>query len=292
MYSPPPRRHARPPWWAWPTRLALDAPAVAVVWQRSLAAAHGVPVPVAASAVLGLVVWGVYLADRWLDAAPGRPAEPGDRHRFARRYRSLFAVVAGGCVLVAGVLAVAALPNGYLITGVGVASGVGLYLMAVHFGPQTGFVPGGKEFSVGALFAAGVSVPLLADPSLPLIDWFPSAGAFAALCWLNCGLIDRWEAPQARPRWRVALPVGTALALATCAKPPVFLAVTAAVTLLVVLNVVRRHVGPEARRVLADAALLTPLLLVLVGPPHTSPNRERGASSDPRSRFGLVVNKR
>ena len=66
------RTRRRPvPWWLWPNLLGLDAPAVAVVWQRFLADASGVAVPVAASAVLALVVWGIYLTDRRLDARAG-----------------------------------------------------------------------------------------------------------------------------------------------------------------------------------------------------------------------------
>src|SRR5947208_1712495 len=59
------------PWWLWPNLLALDAPAVAVTWQLFLAAKAPVAVPLAASVVLALVVWGVYLTDRAVDAATG-----------------------------------------------------------------------------------------------------------------------------------------------------------------------------------------------------------------------------
>ena len=53
------------PWWLWPNVLALDAPTVAVVWQRFLGWAFDSPVPAVASVVLGLTVWSIYLADRW-----------------------------------------------------------------------------------------------------------------------------------------------------------------------------------------------------------------------------------
>ncbi len=73
-----------PPWWALPNAAALDAPVVAVVWQRFLADRFGVSVPWAATAALAAAVWAVYLGDRWLDARRG--ARHTDRHLVAARY--------------------------------------------------------------------------------------------------------------------------------------------------------------------------------------------------------------
>ena len=254
MYAAPPDRHARPPWWTWPTRLALDAPAVAVVWQRFLADTYGIAVPVTASVVLGLVVWGVYLADRWLDAAPGRPPNPADRHEFARRHRVGFAVGAGMALITAGGLAMVGLPPSIFAAGGLVAVGVGLYLAAMHLGGQRS--AGGKELAVGVLFAAGVAVPLLAERGAR--EWLPAVGAFAAVCWLNCALIDRWESGRGTAWW---LPAVGAVGLSPFAALPVAVAVVGSVLLLALLNAVAGRVEPSARRLLADAALLTPLVL-------------------------------
>ncbi len=199
----------RPPWWLWPHLLPLDAPAVAVVWQRFLAAAFGVALPVASSACLGLVVWGVYLLDRGLDARPGRPADPADRHRFARRNRRQF-VALGGAALMAGAgMAVAELPAASLVTGAGMGVLLAGYLAAVHLG--LGVEAGGKELAVGLVFAAGVGVPLAARAPDRAAEWGPAVAGLAAVCWLNCALIDRWERGRPgggrgsgggrRPRW-------------------------------------------------------------------------------------------
>jgi hypothetical protein len=251
VYAPPPDRPAPSPWWAWPTRLALDAPAVAVVWQRYLAGAYGVPVPAAASAALGLVVWGVYLADRWFDAAPDRPADPADRHRFARRHRRGFAAGAVSALIAAVGLAGVALPSGYLAAGAAVAGGLVAYMVGTHVGGLTA----GKEAAVGLLFAAGVAVPLIAAGGR---GWWPAVGAFAAVCWLNCAFIDRWESDRWSAWW---LPAGTAVGLGLAAGMPVAGVVGGSVLLLAGLHAAGRRVKPSARRVLADAALLTPLLL-------------------------------
>ena len=255
---PPGVSDAGYPVWIWPNLVGLDAAAVAVVWQRFLAAAYGVPVPAAASVALALVVWGAYLADRWLDAGPGRPAEAADRHRFTRRYRP---VVGGMAVFVVGAAAVpvVTLPTAYLGTGAATAAAVTAYFAAVHGARATATRELGKAFAVGLLFAAGVVVPLAADRPAGIGDWLPGVGAFAALCWLNCRFIAVWELP--RERWVVG-PLfggGIALGLGVLAPAPVMLAVAASLVLLGALHLRRGRVSLRARRVLADAALLTPL---------------------------------
>ena len=75
------------PWWLLPNLLALDAPTVAVVWQRFLAAESAVVVPFAASLSLFGAVWALYLLDRVLDGRRG--AIQADRHRFAVSHRRI-----------------------------------------------------------------------------------------------------------------------------------------------------------------------------------------------------------
>jgi hypothetical protein len=243
---------ARPtPWWLWPNVLALDAPAVAVAWQTFLAHAFAAPVPPAAPAVLGLVVWGVYLADRRLDARAGHAAQP--RHRFAAAHPTAVAAVAAVALLAAAALALT-LPTPYLVAGGAVAACVGGYFVLVHAVPRS---PGGKERLVGLLFAAGVAVPLAASAADP-VGWLPAVGGFALLCWLNCRLIDHWEGDAAGtlPAVLLAAPV---VACAAFAPPAVGVALAASAGLLLLLHGSRRRTGPRLARVLADVALLTPL---------------------------------
>lgn len=245
----------RAPWWLVPNLLALDAPLVAAVWQRFLAARFAAAVPVAATVALAAAVWCVYLADRRLDA--GRGALDAERHRAAARHPRGYALAAALAAAVA-LAAAAWLPAAYWWHGVVVGLGVAGYLAAAHAAGGSALAGGAKELLVGVGFAAGVAVPLGVE-GVPAAAWLPSAAAFAGLCWLNCRLIDRWESPAGRPPWADgALSVGLLLA-ATTLPTAVGLAVAAGVVGLLAVHATCRR-RPRAARVLADAALLTPLL--------------------------------
>src|SRR4051794_21286115 len=117
--------HASIPWWLVPNVLALDAPAVAAVWQRFLADRFGAAAPWSATTALAAAVWCVYLADRCLDARRG--ALDADRHRAAAHRPRAFAL---GVVVAACLAAVAAtqLPVVYVRYGLAVGLGVTAYL--------------------------------------------------------------------------------------------------------------------------------------------------------------------
>jgi hypothetical protein len=258
LQSPQTKRTSAYPVWLWPNLVGLDAPVVAVLWQRFLGDAFGVSVPPVASAALGLVVWSIYLADRWLDARPGRPQESAPRHRFAAGNRVSIGVAA---IMVAGAaLAMAPfLPIHYVLNAAAVAIALAAYLTAVHAIGARGLGELTKALLVGLIFAAGAAVPLAADRPDIAVAWLPAVGAFASTCWLNCRLIAGWEA-SVRVRhlagWVAAL---LAIFLGVRSPRPVALAVAGAVGLLAVLHVMRARVPVELRRVLADVAMLTPL---------------------------------
>lgn len=249
--SPP----ARPPFWLYPNLLALDAPVVAVVWQGFLAVRFGVSLPAPAVTSLFAAVWLVYLLDRLLDAR--RPDDfPTDRHGFARRNSTLLLAFAGVAAVV-GVVSVVFLPVRYLVTGLIVAAVVGLYLLAVHRLWAGGVRYGAKEFAVGVVFAAGVSVPLIADAGS--WGWWPAAVAFGLLCWWNCRLIDRWEVRPTAGRV-VGRLIGAAAVLFGWFTPwPVRVAVATAAGLLLAVDLGVPVVGTRVARALIDAVLLTPL---------------------------------
>jgi hypothetical protein len=248
------------PWWLWPNLLALDAPAVAVTWQVFLASAAGVAVPVAASVVLGLVVWAAYLIDRSLDAR--RSTGGSERHRVAGRNSILWLVTAIAALITATVIAFTALPRAYTIAGLGVFAVAVVYFAAVHLVRAKNVLDRGlKEVSVGVVFAAGVAIPLLADAE-PYANWLPGVVAFAALCWLNCALITLWEnGPVAPPVWVAVVAGSIAIAVALDAPAPVALAVSASTAALVILHATRSRVSVRASRVLADVVLLSPILV-------------------------------
>jgi hypothetical protein len=251
----PPRGLFAFPWWLWPNVLALDAPAVAVVWQRFLGRAFGVAVPAAASAALGLTVWGIYLADRWWDARSGRAEQP--RHRFAASHPNLIAVATAALAAAAGFAL--ALPAAYLVAGGTLAALVALYFGLVHLvRPNAVTARGGKEMLVGLLFAAGVAVPLAAG-ARDAVRWLPAVAGFGVLCWLNCRVIDRWEGEVTGHDSRESSLGITTFVFASLVPRPIAFALAAAAALLLVVHLAQRRIGPRPARVLADLVLLTPL---------------------------------
>jgi hypothetical protein len=241
-------------WWLWPNVLALDAPAVAVVWQRFLGDTFGVEVPVAASVVLGLVVWGIYLVDRRLDGVHAATSQP--RHRFAKQHANLVTLLAVFAFLLATVLA-ATLPFAYLTAGGIIAVLVAGYFALVHLVKAQ--LDGGKELLVGVLFAAGVAIPLIASGVEPRLS-LPAVVGFGLACWLNCRLIERWETGSAQELIIESVLGISVVACGAVSQRPITFPLGATAVLLLLLHVLNRRIGSEPARVLADVALLTPLL--------------------------------
>ncbi len=268
--------------WALPTTLSLDAPAVALLWQALFARAFGVRLEPYHYVLLGTSVWLVYAADRLLDGLKfdGRAPHTA-RHRFyATHRRALFVVWLG---LLVGSLGLAlSLTRAELGWGLGVAGAALLYLLGVHVRvPLPLYVP--KEAQVGALFGVGAALFLL--PRVGLGALLLPMLFFGLLCALNCAFIALWEAPLDRaqgqpsvalcyPRiglWLSPLALGLAgLALAGAFFGPhtLLLCVAASALLLCGLEHLRRafSLEPTLLRTLADAALLTPLPLLLLWP--------------------------
>jgi len=269
------------PWWLWPNVLNLDAPIVAVVWQHAFAGLLAVQLEPANHWLLALAVWEVYFADRWLDAQRGAHKDT-ERHRFHGR------VGAGGAaasllVGVAGMTLAARCLNGM---GWAYASmllaATGAWFLVTHFRRERRRVLP-KELSVGIIFAAGCLIqPLsLAQGNVNLVHVSVSAALFAWLCFLNCASITVWEAlpadrddpgsllngwsgaPRSVPLLGFSLLAASALVIAFNLSPELgrfacALALSSAA--LLALN----HGAPgrsrRASRILADLALLTPLI--------------------------------
>lgn len=241
-------------WWLWPNVLALDAPAVAVIWQRFLGDAFGVDVPLAASVVLAFVVWGIYLVDRRLDGVQAATNQP--RHHFAKQHATLVSVLAAFAFLTAAALAVT-LPLAYLAAGAIIALLVVGYLALVHLVKAP--LDGGKELLVGVLFAAGVSIPLIASDAAPQ-SWLPAVVGFGLLCWLNCRLIERWEAAADHHAIREVLLNVSVVICALLCRPWVEAALLVSALSLYMLELLRSRIISRCAPALADATLLTPLV--------------------------------
>jgi hypothetical protein len=241
------------PAWLWPNLLSLDAPLVALVWQDLAARSLGGPIRLAARIVLGLTVWAIYLADRLLDIRAANPPPDTSRHAFCRRHpRALTALLAAVLTLDA-LIAVIDLRRTVFFHGLAVAGCVAAYLSAFPM-RNSGWekqVLAALLFSTGVLLATGTAAGLM-----PLV--MPGA-LFAALCLCNLILIELSERNrQHRLMWLAPIAVA-AIALARPASAW-HDAIALSAVLLAALALSGSRLTDNARRVLADVALLTPLL--------------------------------
>jgi hypothetical protein len=241
------------PAWLWPNLLSLDAPIVALVWQDLAARSFGNPLRPSARMVLGLTVWAIYLADRLLDTLATGPAPNTARHNFFRRHpRELGGLLAAVLVLDAFV-AIVELRHTVLLHGLAVAGCVAAYLSA--FPRRTSGWE--KQVLAAILFSAGVL--LVSGASLGLWHLLLPGALFAGLCLCNLVLMELWEHHQERRLMGLAPAAIAGLAILRSAGAWQD-AVALSGVLLAAVTLSGPRLTADAKRVLADAALLTPLL--------------------------------
>jgi hypothetical protein len=251
--------------WLWPNLLSLDAPLVAVLWQILFARCFHARVDPLSSILLVLAVWLIYAADRTLDSFRGECSMP--RHEFYRRHwRALLplwiSVLGGGMAL-----AWTRLDRETLLSGIALGGAVVMYFVLLHLGSLPKTFSKTKEAAVAVLFALGAT--LSAWPHVRTAVDIGAIVLFSCLCWINCVAIERWES-RGDSGWPVAgasafVAVGATLLLFT-GRPLLGGAVAASALCFVMLDFARRRLSCDALRVLADVALLSPLLLLpLVG---------------------------
>ena len=263
--------------------LSLDAPTVAATWCLAFSTrapqAHATRWPVL---FLALATWLCYVADRVLDARASASRLRARHHFYGALWSEQRAglsgtvcVAAAACATVAWFgLAPALLRDYVLLTLLSLG-----YFAWVHRGKQQHSRVLAKEAAVGGIFAAGSVLPAWAASShAARIQLIAPAVLFAAACWLNCVAIERWEGHGvvgAEAHWSThwaARHLSTLLCLAAlCAAAlalvggdpiagvPLASCLAVAFVLLAVLEWQHSRLGPEALRILADAALLTPL---------------------------------
>jgi hypothetical protein len=245
--------------WLWPNLLSLDAPVVALLWQVFFVRCFRVHLDPLAAGLLALAVWLIYVADRLLDAWRGAACQA--RHAFYRRHWRALLPVWTAALLFGAWLAVTQLPRAILLRGAALAACVLAYLATVHATPAFSRRDGSKEAAVAMLFALGAS--LAAWPAVRSAADVLAIVLFSLLCWMNCAAIEDWERGR-RARLSVVVAagvVGAAAALLLREQRPILgCAETAAALGLMLLD--RARLSRDALRVLADAALLTPLLLL------------------------------
>jgi len=281
-------RAASPPLDAFaPLRLwhlaSLDAPTVAVTWAIGFAWAARVWLPAWVPALIALTAWAVYIADRLLDARGG--LRSGDMHRlrarhfFHWRHRWLLAPLAVTAAIAACAIVFVLMPPGARERNSVLAAAALAYFSGVHSGrslPRLRFPA--KEFLVAVLFTAGCALPALSRirtagrHSLPVWPLVALVAFFAALAWLNCHAIERWESRDLAPRPSHIFAAGCLLGLAGLLLAVLFapqqprpaaLVTAGAVSALLLALLDRRRdlLTPLALRAAADLVLLSPALL-------------------------------
>ncbi len=274
----------RKPLWLFPNLLSVDAPLVALAWLYIFGKTWRVDYhPWEAYVTLGLAVWGIYVADRLLDASmlgtTGGRLEA--RHAFHQQHRKLFIIGLIIAFIVTLVLVVAymsfAIYTYILVGGVIVAGFFGLSMLSAQ---ESTDLPHTKNFLAGIGFAFGTA--MMAHVYLPELGIFNMLGSreflcFAVLCILNISAIDLWEHANrttdieihASAELTLTLPL-IMLGIASLyyaatdhqmATRPFFYAILTGAALLQILNRMRGRFSMDALRVLADVALLVPVLV-------------------------------
>jgi hypothetical protein len=281
------------PWWLFPNLLSLDAPLVAVAWLAVFAKTWRLVYhPWEAYVVLGLVVWVIYVVDRLIDASLRKdtPERCEPRHFFHWKHRKAFAVSAGLAGVSALFLVLRYMPSsifGYLFLALFLIGGFfGLSLLSQQ---DSGEIPYLKNILAGLTFAFGVG--LLANVYNQSADFYLTMRSremicFAVLCIMNISAIDLWEHAnrsqdtevKATDELALTLPLVllglSAIVFAYQANPhpedvvdyglirrSFFYAILTGAALLYVLNRTRNRFHMDTLRVLADVALLIPVLV-------------------------------
>lgn len=281
-------RHSPLVWWH---LLSLDAPTVAVVWSWSFARAFDIPLPWFALITLGLGTWCVYVADRLLDGWHTRPDRTlRERHLFYARHRRLFLTALIGAALPLAYLILVRAASAVRIDDIVLAVLGLIYFLLIHIPASRSkfdseaWIP--KEMAVGILFAIAATVPVWSR--LPAEEpWMLlSVALFAGVCWWNCVAIQIWEdrsetdTRQTEPMHALTLWMGSKLqifaatlavisagsaAIAPASGMRILLASCSLSSLLfLLLSRYNRQLHCRTLRVVADMALLTPLLWIAV----------------------------
>ena len=264
------------PLWAWPNILSLDVVLIGVTWQRLIAQTLGLECTLSASWVLGLSIWLTYMGDRWLDGIRLKKAYTY-RHEVIRSFKwPLFGLWL--LILFLDVfIAIDALPPQSHLLGLGLLMLCILYTCSIQQGHHSPSLT--KEAKVALIFCLGIFIfitPTSTQGLLPLSIYF---GLLSLLFWSNASLIAHWEKNAdmqhqstslatayptiaAYAHWVALIIAALCLPLISIntASTPFALACATSGILLFTINTLNYH--RELRRVLADAALLTPIIIL------------------------------
>lgn len=271
----------KPYWWQWPTIWSLDAAAVVLLWQWLLERVQGATLHWQHRLVLGASVWLAYAADRWIEGWRLAPAQVRtQRHHFHQRARWPLACL---WLFVLGVdlgTAFTQLSRRELQAGLLLLAPVVAYLLSHQLAHRHHPWRVPKEICVAILIPAGVALFSTLQPTEHQHAFIGSLLLFALLCLANCALISAWESEVDKIQGQTSLVLQFRRASNLSRKLPWIIVVlaaalacvtsdyarsTAACTvasglLLVAVDHLERKTSWQLARVLADVALLTPLL--------------------------------
>ncbi len=270
--------------WIWLNILSLDAPVVALLWQALFSRCLHVHIRWPSIVALALSTWMIYAIDRLLDARLPSAGPLSLRHEFSRQHRTLMLTSVGFAIALLLWTCLHLRPVVFQ-NGIWMLGAVAVYFAIVHFAPAAIRRLFPKEVVVGVLFALGTCVATFslagrAEPAGLRLALITPTVLFAALCSLNCIAIEFWEwgrSGKAAPIHPLTAWVGarvhwTALAIAALAlvlmpfEPlrPLFIAGIFSAGSFVWLGARSDSLPLNTLRMLADAALLSPLLLLAI----------------------------
>lgn len=252
------RRSPNTPFWLWMNLLSLDAPLVALVWQDFLARCYPSLLRPAGRCVLSLTVWVIYIADRLIDVRGPAAENESARHRFYRRNRGPAKVLLT-CVVFADLfIALLRLRPVVFSSGLLIGAGVVCYFAVFLFWRPTGVIRW-KRPCAALFFTAGIFLVAWTGTVNPWRILGPPALAIWALCLGNMMLIQCWEEDRSASRgwmWMVLLASSCALS----GHSRWYAAVAASALGLAAVDLYRGRLSQDARPVLADMVLFTPIL--------------------------------
>ena len=271
------------PWWLWPTILSIDAPMVTGLWQRLLSRVADIRLDWEHGVVLAVSVWLAYAADRWIEGWRLRPAQiRTKRHRFYQRHR--WPIAAAWLVAFAVDVAIAwvRLDRREFLAGLLLLGPVAAYLLSHQLVHRDHPWRAPKELIIAGLLAAGTALFVVLPPHDAVVWW--AIALFTLLCFANCALISAWErevdvshgqtslAMQFGAGARIARGLTLAIAVAAAAlgwvgPPALSMAAAcagASALLLLWINHAETALGRHRARVLADVALMTPAIALLL----------------------------
>ncbi len=275
----------RPHWWQWLTILSLDAPLVAVLWQMLFARVADVKLDWHDPVLLGLVVWIVYAADRWIEGWRLVPeVVRTQRHYFYIRWR--WPVFALGLVVIitTTVIAIARLDEQEFKAGFVLLIPTLLYLLSHQLVHRHHPLRLPKEICIAVIFALGCVLA----PAVQALDKIPLLIAptlfFGLLCFANCALIASWEQEVDSLHGQTSLALqwtrglilihglpwllfvaglGAVVASSDATRPTAACAAASGL-LLGVLDIIHPRIGRQAARALIDVTLMTPAFVLFV----------------------------